>query len=83
MTKIVEEPKIIGHKEIDGQQVPIYSCKTETVLTHKTTKAVYNSEEEVTNDIADPGTSTTEEDIQRDVTIFAPRLGMGATNKSE
>ena len=43
----------------------------------------YNSEEEVTNDIADPGTSTTEEDIQRDVTIFAPRLGMGATNKSE
>mgnify|MGYP001386398717 FL=1 len=83
MKKIVEEPKIIGHKEIDGQQVPIYSCKTETVLTHKTTGAVYNSEEEVTNDIADPGTSTTEEDIQRDVTIFAPRLGMGATNKSE
>ena len=76
MTKIVEEPKIIGHKEIDGQQVPIYSCKTETVLTHKTTGAVYNSEEEVTNDIADPGTSTTEEDIQRDVTIFAPRLGL-------
>ena len=83
MKKIVEETKIIGHKEIDGQQVPIYSCKTETVLTHKTTGAVYNSEEEVTNDIADPGTSTTEEDIQRDVTIFAPRLGMGATNKSE
>ena len=83
MTKIVEEPKIIGHKEIDGQQVPIYSCKTETVLTHKTTGNVYNTEEEATNDIADPGTSTTEEDIQRDVTIFAPRLGMGATNKSE
>jgi len=83
MTKIVEEPKIIGHKEIDGQQVPIYSCKTETVLTHKATGAVYNTEEEASNDIADPGTSTTEEDIQRDVTIFAPRLGMGATNKSE
>jgi hypothetical protein len=57
MTKIVEEPKIIGHKEIDGQQVPIYSCKTETVLTHKTTGAVYNTEEEASNDIADPGGS--------------------------
>ena len=83
MTKIIEEPKIVGYKEIDGQQVPVYSCKTETVLTHKTTGNVYNTEEEATNDIADPSTSTTEEDIQRDVTIFAPRLGMGATNKSE
>ena len=83
MTKIIEEPKIVGYKEIGGEQVPVYSCKTETVLTHKTTGVVYNTEEEATNDIADPGTSTTEEDIQRDVTIFAPRLGMGATNKSE
>jgi len=43
MTKIIDEPKVIGHKEINGE----------------------------------------EEDIQRDVTIFAPRLGMGATNKKE
>jgi len=83
MTKIVEEPKIVGYREIDGQQVPIYSCKTETVLTHKITGNVYNTEEEATNDIANPSTSTKEEDIQRDVTIFAPRLGMGATNKKE
>jgi hypothetical protein len=68
MSKITEEPKIIGYKDIHGQQVPIYSCKTETVLTHKKTG---------------PNTDTTEEDIQRDVTIFAPRLGMGATNKEE
>ena len=83
MSIITEEPKIIGYKDINGQQVPIYSCKTETVLTHKKTGANYDSEEAASADVADPGTDTTEEDIQRDVTIFAPRLGMGATNKEE
>ena len=83
MSTITEEPKIIGYKDIDGQQVPIYSCKTETVLTHKKTGANYDSEEAASADVADPGTDTTEEDIQRDVTIFAPRLGMGATNTEE
>ena len=37
MTKIVDEPKVITHKEINGEQIPIYSCKTETVLTNKKT----------------------------------------------
>jgi|TARA_R100001510_G_scaffold38486_1_gene34853 hypothetical protein len=83
MSKIVEEPKVIGHKEINGEQVPVYSCKTETLLTHKKTGASYDSEEAVSADVADPNTDTKEEDIQRDVTIFAPRLGMGATNKKE
>ena len=83
MSTITEEPKIIGYKDINGQQVPIYSCKTETVLTHKKTGANYDSEEAASADVAAPSTDTTEEDIQRDVTIFAPRLGMGATNKEE
>jgi len=83
MSKIVEEPKVIGHREINGEQVPVYRCKTETVLTHKKTGANYDSEEAVSADVADPNTDTKEEDIQRDVTIFAPRLGMGATNKKE
>ena len=34
MHKIVDEPKILGYKEINGEQVPIYSCKTETVITN-------------------------------------------------
>ena len=83
MSKIVEEPKVIGHREINGEQVPVYSCKTETLITHKKTGANYDSEEAVSADVADPNTDTKEEDIQRDVTIFAPRLGMGATNKKE
>ena len=83
MNKIIEEPKIIGHKEIDGQQVPIYSCKAETVITNTKTGATYESEEAASADVADPNTDTAEEDIKRDVTVFAPRLAMGATNKKE
>jgi hypothetical protein len=34
MHKIVDEPKILGYREINGEQVPIYSCKAETVITN-------------------------------------------------
>ncbi len=54
-----------------------------TVITHKKTGVNYESEEAVSADVADPNTDTKEEDIRRDVKIFAPRLGMGATNKEE
>ena len=82
MHKIVDEPKILGYKEINGEQVPIYSCKTETTIINKLTGDTYESEEACTADIADPNTPTEEEHIQRDVTIFAPRLAnLGAVNK--
>lgn len=82
MHKIVDEPKLLGHREINGQQVPVYSCKTETVIKNKTTDSTYESEEACAADIDDPNTDTTEEHIQRDVTIFAPRLAsLGAVNK--
>lgn len=82
MHKIVEEPILLGYKEINGQQVPVYSCKTETVITNTRTGTTYESEDACSADIADPNTDTTDADIKRDVTVFAPRLAsMGATNK--
>jgi len=82
MHKIVEEPILLGYKEINGQQVPVYSCKTETVITNTRTGTTYESEDACNIDIADPNTDTTDADIKRDVTVFAPRLAsMGATNK--
>ena len=72
MHKIVEEPKLLGHKEIDGAQVPIYSCKTETVITNTRTNATYESEDACSADIDNPDTDTTDADIKRDVTIFDP-----------
>jgi hypothetical protein len=84
MHKIVEEPKLLRHDEINGVQVPVYSCKTETVITNKNTNETYESEEACTADIENPETDTTEEHIQRDVKIFAPRLAsLGAVNKKE
>jgi len=32
MHKIVEEPKLLGHKEINGAQVPIYSCMSQRMI---------------------------------------------------
>ena len=84
MHKIVDEPQLLGHREINGEQVPIYSCKTETVITNTRTGTTYESEDHCTADIADPNTDTTVDDIKRDVTIFAPRLAnLGAVNKKE
>ena len=84
MHKIVDEPKILGYREINGEQVPIYSCKTETVITNTRTGTTYESEDHCNNDVADPNTDTTDADIRRDVKIFAPRLAnLGAVNKKE
>lgn len=84
MHKVVDEPQLLGYREINGQQVPIYSCKTETVITNVRTGDTYESEDHCAADVADPTTDTTVEDIRRDVTIFAPRLAsMGAVNKKE
>ena len=84
MHKIVDEPKILGYREINGEQVPVYSCKTETVITNTRTGTTYESEDHCNNDIADPNTDTTDADIKRDVKIFAPRLAnLGAVNKKE
>ena len=84
MHRIVDEPKLLGHKEINGAQVPVYSCKTETVITNTRTNATYESEDDCAADIDNPDTDTTESDIKRDVTIFEPRLSsLGASNKKE
>jgi hypothetical protein len=84
MHKIVDEPKILGYREINGEQVPVYSCKTETVITNTRTGTTYESEDHCNNDVADPNTDTTDADIKRDVKIFAPRLAnLGAVNKKE
>ena len=49
MHKIVEEPKLLGHKEVNGQQVPVYSCKTETVITNKNTFLLFFNTYSVAN----------------------------------
>lgn len=78
MAKIIEEEKILRYDTVNGKEVPVYSAKTETIITNTLTGAEYNSEEEVEADIGDANTATTINDIKRDVVIIAPRLLTGS-----
>ena len=77
---IKEEPKIIGYREINGKQIPIIQCATETKIYHAETGIEYDSEEAAKADVDDPATATTESHIKRDVEITVAKLHMeGAT----
>jgi len=75
MPKIIEEAEQIGTITLDdGRVVPHMKCGSETLIINTKTGYEYSSEEEVKNDIDNPGTETKEEHIRRDVKIFAPSL---------
>jgi len=48
--------------------------ETNTTVKHATTGEVYASEEDAQTDINNPATSTTEQDIRRDVAISVNKL---------
>jgi hypothetical protein len=82
MAKIIDEPVILRYEyDIEGNQIPVYSCKVETTITNIKTGVEYDSEDHATNDVADPSTETTELDIRRDVKVIAPKLFTGAVIK--
>jgi|TARA_R110002020_G_scaffold425449_1_gene634844 hypothetical protein len=75
MPKIIEEAKQLGTVKLDnGREIPKMSCRSETTITNVRTGYEYSSEDEVQKDINNNETETKEEDIRRDVKIFAPRL---------
>ena len=64
MAKIIDEPVILRYEyDIEGNQIPVYSCKVETTITNTRTGVEYDSEDHANNDVADPTTDTTSEDI--------------------
>lgn len=82
MAKIIDEPIILRYEyDVEGNQIPVYSCKVETTITNTRTGIEYDSEEHANNDVADPSTDTTESDIRRDVNVIAPKLFTGAVVK--
>ena len=52
----------------------IIHCESKTKITNKRTGKVYASEKEAKFDVEDKLSTTTEEEIQRDVTIIVPQL---------
>ena len=58
-----------GRRTIQSQDV-----ETKSTVKHATTGEVYASEEDAQTDINNPATSTTEQDIRRDVAISVNKL---------
>ncbi len=58
-----------GKRTIQSQDV-----ETKSTVKHATTGEVYASEEDAQTDINNPATSTTEQDIRRDVAISVNKL---------
>ena len=57
-----------------GKTTSVLDVETQTTIKHATTGKVYADEKEAENDINDPETSTTKEDIKRDVAITVNKL---------
>ena len=58
-----------------GQKtIPIPDVETTSTVKHANTGKVYANEQEAESDISNPATSTTENDIRRDVAISVNKL---------
>ena len=53
---------------------PVQDVETTSTIKHATTGKVYASESEAEADVNDPATSTTKEDIRKDVAISVNKL---------
>ena len=59
---------------VAGTKVPKIDVETETTIKHAKTGKVYASEDEAVEDVQNPATDTTEEDIQKDVAIKVNKM---------
>ena len=58
-----------------GKKTPTaVDVDTKTTITHAKTGKVYSDEKEAESDVNDPATTTTNEDIKRDVAITVNKL---------
>jgi len=72
--KKIQEGKIVGYETINGEQVPIINPEVHMEVKNIKTGIEYDSELHANNDIADPNTSTVEEDIQKNVLLKVVKL---------
>jgi hypothetical protein len=72
----IEDQYIKGYQTIDGKQVPVIKCPTTITVRNKTTGTVYASEAEALADVANPDTTTKQEDIAKDVAVTVAHLSL-------
>ena len=59
---------------INGEKVPVYNAKVVQTVKNKRTGKVYKSKSDFDNDVSDPHTDTTIDDLQQDVAIEVDSL---------
>ena len=79
-----KEEGSVNYTIINGKKVPVVKCETEVVLRNTKTNYEYNSDKEAEEDIANPSTVTTKEDVTRSLKIKVaamPPLGAASDSK--
>jgi len=77
-----KEEGVIEYVEINGKKVPKIKCETEVVVRNKETGIEYDSDQAAENDINDPNTDTTREQVVRSVKIKVAKMpSLTATSK--
>jgi len=64
-----KEEGSVAYTMINGKKVPVVKCETEVVLRNTRTNQEYNSDKEAEDDIKNPSTDTTKNDITRSLKI--------------
>ena len=64
-----KEEGSVAYTMINGKKVPVVKCETEVVLRNTRTNQEYNSDKEAEEDIKNPSTDTTKNDITRSLKI--------------
>ena len=77
-----KEEGAIEYVTINGKKVPKVKCETEVVLRNTATGIEYNSDQEAEDDINNPSTSTTREQVVRSVKIKVAKMPNLGTDSS-
>jgi len=77
-----KEEGAIEYVTINGKKVPKVKCETEVILRNTATGVEYNSDQEAENDINDPSTTTTREQVVRSVKIKVAKMPNLGTDSS-
>ena len=77
-----KEEGTIEYEIINGKKVPKVKCETEVVVRNKETGVEYNSDQEAEDDINNPNTATTREQVVRSVKIKVAKMPPLGTDSS-
>ena len=77
-----KEEGAIEYVTINGKKVPKVKCETEVILRNTATGVEYNSDQEAEDDINNPSTSTTREQVVRSVKIKVAKMPNLGTDSS-